>query len=81
MTADKVKADAEHTLAAAISAGDRRALARAITLAESTKSADRAEAERLLTALLPKAGRAMRIGISGAPGRVNLHLSKRSASS
>jgi LAO/AO transport system kinase len=65
MTAQKVKANA---LAAGVHAGDRRALARAITLAESTKSADRAEAERLLTALLPRAGRAMRIGISGAPG-------------
>jgi len=55
-------------LEAAISAGDRRALARAITLAESTRAGDRARAERLLTALLPHTGRAMRIGISGAPG-------------
>jgi len=68
MTAQKVKPGEEHALVAAVLAGDRRALARAITLAESTKSADRADAERLLTALLPKAGRAMRIGISGAPG-------------
>ncbi len=52
----------------AVASGDRRALARAITLAESTKPADRAEAERLLTRLLPRAGRAMRLGISGAPG-------------
>ena len=48
--------------------GDRRALARAITLVESTKTADRAEAEALLTALLPFTGKAMRIGVSGAPG-------------
>ena len=48
--------------------GDRRALARAITLAESTKSADREKAESLLSEVLPKAGRAMRLGISGAPG-------------
>jgi len=48
--------------------GDRPALARAITLVESTKPAHRTEAEALLTALLPDTGRAMRIGISGAPG-------------
>jgi len=48
--------------------GDRRALARAITLVESTRAADRAKAEALLTALLPRTGNAMRIGISGPPG-------------
>src|SRR5271169_2649573 len=60
MTARKVKA--------AILAGDRRALARAITLVESTKQADREKAESLLTLLLPHAGKAMRLGISGSPG-------------
>jgi LAO/AO transport system kinase len=49
-------------------ATDRRALARAITLVESTRAADRVEAESLLTAILPRAGRAVRVGISGAPG-------------
>lgn len=53
---------------AAIRAGDRKALARAITLVESTRTTDRVRAEALLTKLLPFAGRAMRIGISGAPG-------------
>ena len=48
--------------------GDRRALARAITLVESTRATDRIAAEALLTALLPHTGNAMRIGISGAPG-------------
>jgi len=48
--------------------GDRRALARAITLVESTRARDQAHAEALLTALLPHAGGAVRIGISGAPG-------------
>ncbi|HEY1632328.1 MAG TPA: methylmalonyl Co-A mutase-associated GTPase MeaB [Rhizomicrobium sp.] len=62
MTVTKVKA------AEAIRAGDRRALARAITLVESTKASDREKAESLLTELLPAAGKAMRIGISGAPG-------------
>src|SRR5690348_10127544 len=52
----------------ALRSGDRRALARAITLVESTKPADREKAEELLSAVLPDAGRAIRLGISGAPG-------------
>ena len=52
----------------AILAGDRRALAAAITLIESTREDDRTAAEELLQALLPHAGKARRIGISGAPG-------------
>lgn len=55
-------------LAHVIESGDRRALARAITLVESTRAADREKAEALLNEILPKAGRAKRIGISGAPG-------------
>ena len=51
-----------------ILAGDRRALAAAITLIESTREDDRAPAEELLQALLPHAGKAVRLGISGAPG-------------
>ena len=51
-----------------ILAGDRRALAAAITLIESTRDEDRAPAEALLQALLPHAGGAVRLGISGAPG-------------
>jgi LAO/AO transport system kinase len=54
--------------AAAILAGDRRALARAITLIESTRADHRPKAEALLDALLPHAGRSIRLGISGAPG-------------
>ena len=49
-------------------AGDRRALAAAITLIESTREEDRGPAEDLLQALLPHAGKAVRLGISGAPG-------------
>jgi len=56
------------TWAEAIRGGDRRALARAITLIESTRPDHRAEAERLLEGLLPHAGKSVRIGISGAPG-------------
>jgi len=55
-------------LAAGIVAGERPALARAITLVESTRKDDRDRAEALLTELLPRTGGAMRIGISGAPG-------------
>ena len=51
-----------------ILAGDWRALATAITLIESTREEDRAAAEDLLQALLPQAGKAVRLGISGAPG-------------
>ncbi len=48
--------------------GDRRALARAITLVESTRADHRAEAEALLAEVLPRSGGAVRVGISGAPG-------------
>ena len=65
MTADSTDVLA---LSAAVIAGDRRALARAITLVESTRSDDRSDAETLMARLLPKTGHAIRIGISGAPG-------------
>jgi LAO/AO transport system kinase len=46
----------------------RRALAKAITLLESTRADHRARADALLNALLPATGKAMRLGISGVPG-------------
>ncbi|HRW39066.1 MAG TPA: ATP/GTP-binding protein, partial [Aquihabitans sp.] len=55
-------------LVAAVGAGDRRALARAITLVESTRADHRARAAALVDAVLPHAGRAVRVGISGPPG-------------
>jgi LAO/AO transport system kinase len=55
-------------LAAAVTGGDRRALARAITLVESSRADHRMAAERLLAALLPKTASSLRLGISGAPG-------------
>lgn len=55
-------------LAARVSAGDRRALARAITLTESRRNDHRAAAERLLALLAPKAGGALRLAMSGTPG-------------
>ena len=55
-------------LADAVRAGDRRALARAITLVESTRADHREEAAALLDELMPATGNAVRVGISGAPG-------------
>jgi LAO/AO transport system kinase len=55
-------------LASQVLSGDRRALARAITLVESTRPDHRADAVTLLNELLPHSGGARRIGISGAPG-------------
>ncbi|MDD0838124.1 methylmalonyl Co-A mutase-associated GTPase MeaB [Curvibacter sp. HBC61] len=46
----------------------RRAMAKAITLLESTRADHRVQADELLTALLPHTGRAFRLGISGVPG-------------
>jgi LAO/AO transport system kinase len=46
----------------------RRAIAKAITLLESTRADHRAQADDLLTALLPHTGKAFRLGISGVPG-------------
>jgi len=46
----------------------RRALAKAITLMESTRQDHRQQADQLLTQLLPHTGKSMRIGLSGVPG-------------
>jgi len=51
-----------------IRSGDRRSLARAITLVESTRADHRAEAATVLEAVLPSTGGSVRIGISGSPG-------------
>lgn len=48
--------------------GDRRSLAKAITLIESTKPEHRVEANKLLEELLPHTGKSYRIGITGTPG-------------
>jgi LAO/AO transport system kinase len=55
-------------LVAGVQAGDRRALARAITLVESTRMDDRDAAVQLLDGLVGRTGGAVRIGISGSPG-------------
>ena len=56
------------TLTRAVRQGDRRALAKAITLIESTRADHRAQADALLDALLPHTGQSLRLGISGVPG-------------
>ena len=56
------------TDADAIRRGDRRALARAITLAESSRPVDEAAAAALLAALDRPSAPAWRVGVTGAPG-------------
>jgi LAO/AO transport system kinase len=55
-------------LARGIRAGDRAAIARAITLIESTRADHRKMAQQLVQDLLPHTGNAIRVGITGAPG-------------
>ena len=49
-------------------ATQRRALAKAITLLESTRADHRLRADELLNAVLPHTGKSFRLGISGVPG-------------
>ena len=60
--------NASEELSNLIVAGDRVALGRAITLIESAKPEDQARAQQLLERLLPRTGKAIRVGISGVPG-------------
>jgi len=60
--------DTVEELAAAVRSGDRAALPRAITLLESTRADHREQAQQLLLALMPDAGNAHRVGITGTPG-------------
>jgi LAO/AO transport system kinase len=55
-------------LATGIRAGDRATLARAITLIESKRADHRTQAHNLVQELLPHTGKAVRLGITGAPG-------------
>ena len=58
----------DSALIEAVRAGDRRALAKTITLLESTLLEHRRRADAVLDGLLPWSGRALRLGISGVPG-------------
>ena len=60
-------------------AAQRRAIAKAITLLESTRADHRARADALLTALLPHTGQSLRLGISGVPASASRPSSRRSA--
>ncbi|HET6876234.1 MAG TPA: methylmalonyl Co-A mutase-associated GTPase MeaB [Jatrophihabitans sp.] len=55
-------------LVSGVRAGNRAAIARAITLVESSRGDHAEEAQRLLAELLPDTGNAQRVGISGVPG-------------
>src|SRR5258708_12000149 len=55
-------------LLAPLLAGDRRALAQAITLIESTRADHRERTDALLAAVLPHTGKSVRLGITGVPG-------------
>ena len=57
-----------HDLTSGEALPKRRALAKAITLMESSREDHRSQADQLLTQLLPHTGQSMRIGLSGVPG-------------
>ena len=59
---------ADLALVDGVLAGRRRALAKAITLIESTRADHQQRAQQVLNTLLPQTGGAIRIGISGVPG-------------
>ncbi len=59
---------ADQLLVDGVLAGQRRALAKAITLIESTRMDHQRRAQQVLNALLPRTGEEVRIGLSGVPG-------------
>jgi LAO/AO transport system kinase len=59
---------AEESLVQQLLDGNRRALARGITLVESSRTDHKEQAQALLAEIMPKTGGAMRLGLSGAPG-------------
>ena len=61
-------ADLHDAVTSATGPAQRRAIAKAITLLESTRPSDRPRADALLDALLPHSGKSLRVGISGVPG-------------
>ena len=67
MTRTSTTSDLE-VLCAGLRAGNRRALAKAITLVESTRADHQRNAQALLERLLPFTGAAVRVGITGVPG-------------
>jgi LAO/AO transport system kinase len=61
-------AAADAALIAGVLAGERRSLAKAITLVESSRRDHQQRGQSILETLLPHTGRSIRVGISGAPG-------------
>ena len=55
-------------IARGLRGGDRIVLSRAITLIESKRADHRRSAAALMQALLPDTGKAVRVGVTGAPG-------------
>ncbi len=62
------RSQADQDMAEGVRRGERRAVAKTITLLESTRGDDRVRADALLNSLLPSTGKALRLGISGVPG-------------
>jgi len=58
----------DQVMAEGVRRGERRAIAKSITLLESTRADDRMRADALLNSLLSSTGKATRLGISGVPG-------------
>ena len=58
----------DEALIKGVLARDRRALAKTITLLESTRADHRERGQLVLDALLPHSGKSIRVGISGVPG-------------
>jgi len=65
---ENIQAREIEALADDVLEGNRRALARAITLIESTRQDHRTAASDLLERLMPHAGHSIRLGITGVPG-------------
>jgi len=64
----KPEVDVVEALALRVLAGDRRGLAQALTLVESTLPAHAKRAQRLLERILPHTGGSVRVGVTGVPG-------------
>ncbi|MQY51423.1 methylmalonyl Co-A mutase-associated GTPase MeaB [Rhodocyclus tenuis] len=58
----------DQALVDGVLARERRALAKTITLIESTRAEHQERARAVIAALLPQSGRSIRVGISGSPG-------------
>lgn len=65
---DQLELEKTSKLAAGIVSGDKQALARAISIMESTRTYDRLKADIILSDIYPHCGQTLRLGVSGAPG-------------